>query len=267
MRNVVVPMVALLVLWSAASAPAQSAPAPSVFAGTWRPDPQRSRPDSPPDVFELSNGTFSCKSCKPPYSVKADGTPQPVNNPRYDTIAITAPNDHALQKTARKGGQTILESKIVISADGKTKTETQAISGIAADHSVDMAITSSRIAAGPPGSHAISGEWRQIEADLVHHDEDTTFTVDGQTLSMTDHLGRSFTARFDGSDSPYKGDPRFSSVSLKLLDERTFEETDKSDGKPAFVARWSVDADGKAMHARFDDMHGHIQEQTGHKLP
>jgi hypothetical protein len=32
------------------------------------------------------------------------------------------------------------------------------------------------------------------------------------------------------------------------------------------VERWSVDADGKTMHARFDDTQGHVQEQDGHKV-
>jgi len=35
----------------------------------------------------------------------------------------------------------------------------------------------------------------------------------------------------------------------------------------ALVTRWHVDADGRTMHARFDDTHGHVMEQTGHKLP
>jgi len=32
------------------------------------------------------------------------------------------------------------------------------------------------------------------------------------------------------------------------------------------VTRWSIDSDGKTMHARFDDTHGFVQEQTGHKV-
>jgi hypothetical protein len=33
------------------------------------------------------------------------------------------------------------------------------------------------------------------------------------------------------------------------------------------ITRWSVDPDGTTLHARFDDTHGRIQEQAGHKVP
>jgi hypothetical protein len=56
-------------------------------------------------------------------------------------------------------------------------------------------------------------------------------------------------------------------VSVKLLDARTIEERDKRDGKVVKITRWAVTADGKTIHARFDDTHGRIQEQDGHKLP
>jgi hypothetical protein len=262
MRNLIVLSIASLLLMSAHGAGAQA-----IFAGTWRPDPQRSDPHEAPDVVELVNGVYSCKSCKPPYSVKADGTDQPVKgSPRFDTLNISVPDAHTVLRTAHKGTALVAQSKIVVAADGKTKTETMAISGMA-PHPVDLAIESTRISAGPPGSHAVSGEWRVVEADLVHHDEDTTYKVAGNTIMMTDHLGRSFTAKVDGTDAPYKGDPRFTTVSLKLIDSRTLEETDKNGATTVLVSRWAVDPDGKTMHATFDDTHGSVQHQTGHKLP
>jgi hypothetical protein len=50
------------------------------------------------------------------------------------------------------------------------------------------------------------------------------------------------------------------------IDERTIEESDLSDGKVVKISRWSLSPDGQTIHARFDDMHGHIQEQDGHKV-
>jgi hypothetical protein len=244
-----------------------SAGAQAIFAGTWRPDPQRSDPNDPPDVIELANGVYSCKSCKPPYSVKADGTDQPVQgNTRFDTLNISAPDAHTVLRTERKGKTLVAQTKTVVAADGRTKTETRAISGIAA-HPIDMAIRSARISAGPAGSHAISGQWRVVEADLVHHDEDTTYQVAGNTITMTDHLGRSFSAKVDGSEAPYRGDLRFTAVSLKLIDSHTLEETDRNGARTVLVSRWSIDPDGKTMHVTFDDTHGFVQHQTGHKLP
>jgi len=261
MRNTHLLVAATLLL-----AASQGTNAQAVFAGTWRPDPQRPSANEPPDDIELANGTYECRSCMPPYKIKADGTDQPIsNNPRYDSLSISVVDAHTLLKRAKKGGSTVVESRTVVAADDKTKTEVQKVSGIGA-HPVDFSMLSTRIAVGPPGSHAVSGKWRAVEGDLVHHDEDTTYEIAGDTLKMTDHLGRSFTAKLDGTDAPYQGDKRFTTVSLKRIDDRTIEETDKNGAQTILITRWSVDADGKTMHVRFDDTHGFVQTQTGHKL-
>jgi len=83
---------------------------------------------------------------------------------------------------------------------------------------------------------------------------------------MTDRMGRSFEAKLDGTDAPYKGSPEFTSVSIKLINPNTLEESDKNGGKVVKICTSSVDPDGKTMHARFDDLHGRIQKQTGHKI-
>jgi hypothetical protein len=261
-RNVDALVTAAVLLFAAQAANAQA-----VFAGTWRPDPQRPSANEPPDDVELANGTYECRSCMPPYKIKADGTDQPIsNNPRYDTLSISVVDARTLLKKAKKGGMTVAEIRTVVAADGKSATEVQTLTGIA-PHAVELSRKSMRVSAGPRGSHAISGKWRVVEADLVHHEEDTTYAVQGDTLKMTDGLGRSFTAKLDGTDAPYEGDPRFTTVSVKLIDSSTIEETDKNGGHPVVISRWSVDRDGKTMHATFDNTHGFVQHQTGHKLP
>lgn len=55
-------------------------------------------------------------------------------------------------------------------------------------------------------------------------------------------------------------------MSLKVIDKNTIEESDKKDGKIVKISLWSVGPDGKTMHVRFDDTHGHVQEQDGHKM-
>jgi len=51
------------------------------------------------------------------------------------------------------------------------------------------------------------------------------------------------------------------------IDNATLEETDKKDGHPVLVMRWTIESDGRTMQASFDDTHGHVMHQTGHKLP
>ena len=63
----------------------------------------------------------------------------------------------------------------------------------------------------------------------------------------------SYDAKFDGKDSPYKGDPGVTSVSLKKIDANTIEETDKRNGKVISVTRMTVSADGKTMKVETQD--------------
>ena len=47
--------------------------AQSVFDGTWKIDMNKVDFSKKPDEFVLKNGMYSCKTCAPPYEVKADG--------------------------------------------------------------------------------------------------------------------------------------------------------------------------------------------------
>jgi hypothetical protein len=240
--------------------------AQSVFVGTWRPDPQRPDPNAPPDSIVISGGEYDCQSCSPPYKVKADGHDYAVTGNRYyDTVSISVLDERTLRKTAKKGGTAVAQMTDVVSVDGSSRTETQMVSGMMPTP-VELTTTFSRVAAGPQGSHPISGQWREIETDLTHHDEDTTYKLNGNILTMSDRLGRSFSAPFDGTDAPYNGDPQFTHVSIKLVNSSTIEESDKKGGKVVQINRWSIDPDGVTMHARFDDTMGHVQEQIGRKV-
>jgi hypothetical protein len=239
--------------------------AQSAFDGTWRPDPERpSHPKT--EIALLVNGQYECPSCSPPYAAKADGHDQPLQgNPYFDTISIAIVDDHTIAKTGKKDGKALADTKVTVSADGATKTEVQTIIGMAP---VPVELTSkfSRVSTGKPGSHLVSGGWQMTEMDVSNHVEDTSFKVSGGALAMIDRMGRSFTARLDGTPAPYKGSDEFNGVSLKLIDERTIEESDLSDGKVVKISRWVLSPDGQTLHARFDDTHGRIQEQDGHKV-
>jgi hypothetical protein len=240
--------------------------AASPFDGTWRPDPQRPPADAKPDVFALDSGTYECRTCAPSYKVKADGVDHAVSGSEYyDTLNITLVDSHTVTKIAKKGGQPVAKTISVVSPDGKTLTESQSLYGMG-PNAIELTSHSARTAAGAAGAHAISGSWRLLDTDLTNHDEDTTFKVSDGALAMTDRMGRSFTAKLDGSDAPYRGDPDVTSVSLKVIDSRALEEYDKKDGKVVKVSRWTIDPDGTTMHARFDNTRGRVQTQDGHKV-
>ncbi len=56
-----------------------------------------------------------------------------------------------------------------------------------------------------------------------------------------------YTANFDGKDSPLTGSPNADTVSLKRIDVRTTERTDKKGGKVTVTLTRVVSQDGKTM--------------------
>jgi hypothetical protein len=115
-----------------------------------------------------------------------------------------------------------------------------------------------RVAKGPAGSNAISGSWRTTSVENVS-DNGLMFTykTDGDSLSMTSPTGQSYTAKMDGTNAPFHGDPGVTQVSVKKLGKSAMQETDKRDGKVISVAKMTVAPDGKSMHVAVNDkLHG-----------
>jgi hypothetical protein len=75
----------------------------------------------------------------------------------------------------------------------------------------------------------------------------TTYKSNGDDLTMSTPAGEGYTAKLDGKDYPYKGSFSYDAVSLKRINDRTIEETDKLDGKATQVSKMSVSTDGKTL--------------------
>jgi hypothetical protein len=255
----------------------------SPFDGTWRPEYVLPDPDGPPVIYALADGEFECRSCQPPIRVRADGRPHAVEgDPRFDTITVTVVDDRTVRQVGRRRGTVVYESETVIDARGSTRSETRTGSMAVGGELVPMPSVASGDANGPgpvrflvefarlgaaePGAHLLAGSWRTTAIDLLNHDEDTSYRVVDRHLSMTDRIGRSYRAPLDGTVVPYVGDVRFTGVSVRQLDERTIEESNLSGDTVVQVTRWTVDPDGRTMHVRFDDGHGHVMEQSGHRI-
>jgi hypothetical protein len=227
----------------------------SPFDGTWKIDMNKVTFPQKPDVFLLQNGMYSCKTCTPPYTVKADGTDQPVSgHPYFDSVAIKVVNDHEIQETDKKGGKTVATSDVVISADGKTATYTFTdSSNTNGGAAVKGKGSSTLVAKGPAGSHAASGSWREDKMESLSDNAIVwTYKVAGNQVTMTNPTGQTYTATFNGADAAMKGDPGISSVSVKKMGN-TLEESDKRDGKVIGVFKVTVAADGKTAKASYTD--------------
>jgi len=239
--------------------------AQSGFDGTWRPNYSPTQPEKPV-ISVLADGVYDCKDCEPPYQIKANGRDQPVSGHSYfDTVSATIVDQRTIKLTDKKKGRVTAETTITVSGDGAKRTEVQTLYD-EAPVPVEFTSRYRRTSDRPPGSHLISGSWQLTDRELSNHIEDTIYKIVDNALSMSDRMGRSYVAKLDGTEAPYRGAAEFTSVSVKMMNSHTIVESDLKAGHVVKIATWTVSSDGKTMHVRFDDTKGHIQEQDGHKV-
>ncbi len=236
-----------------------AAAAQAGFAGTWKIDLKSAQFPKKPDEYLLQGGMWHCKTCAPPIDVKADGQDQKVTgHPYFDTMSIKAVDDRTIEETGKKNGKVVAKSKMTVSADGNTLLFEFSDSSATSGDPVTGKGEETRVAKGPAGSHAISGSWRTSKVENVSENGLLfTYKIEGQSLTMTTPTGQSYTAKLDGTEAPYKGDPGVTSVSVKRVSNTVLEETDKREGKVISVARITLGADGKTITIAVDDkLHG-----------
>ncbi len=220
--------------------------AQSPFDGTWRIDPGKAKFDQKPFTVYLSQGWYHCVSCTPPYDVQADGQFHAVAGQAFDSQSVTIVDPHTLRFVSKKGDKTIEDDTVTVSADGKItsiKSKSYPLNGGDAQ---DSSMKLKRVGTLPAGVHATSGNWVPLNFTDTAADLSFTFKMDGDQLSMTDPTGDSYTAKFDGSDYPYKSYGA-NSVNLQKADAHTIIETDKRDGKVVGDSKMTVSADGKTI--------------------
>jgi hypothetical protein len=180
-----------------------SATAQNAFDGTWKVDMSSVEFPKKPDVYLLQNGTFECKSCVPPISIKADGMDQKVTgHPFFDTLSVKAVDDHNVEQTNKRDGKVVGTEKDSVSVDGETLTGNWTDSGEPSGGTQAGSYTAKRVAKGPAGANMISGSWRTEKADNPASVLTWTYKVNGDELSMSNPTGQSYTAKLDGSDAP-----------------------------------------------------------------
>jgi hypothetical protein len=239
--------------------------AQSVFDGTWKVDMNTAKFPEKPDEYLLKDGMYHCKTCVPAISVKADGQDQKVSgHPYYDTVSIKVVDDRTIEEVDKKNGKTVANSKTWVSPDGNMLMFEFSDSSATNKDPVTGKGNETRVSKGPAGSHAISGSWRMGKMESLSENAlSVTFKVTGDSMTMTNPTGQSYTAKMDGTEAPYKGDPGTSSVMVKKMGPNSLEETDKRDGKVISVERMTVSADGKTMKIVADDkLHGTQSEFT-----
>jgi hypothetical protein len=233
--------------------------------GTWKADIDSVQFESKPDDYLLQNGTYSCKSCTPAYSVAADGAFHPVSLPYADSDSVKVVDDHTITETSKKAGKEMGETTLTVSADGKT------LDGKFTDTSAPGApskgeFTETRVGPAPAGAHAISGQWKPDKLSNFN-DAALTFTINvsGDTLHSSSPGGTSFDAKIGGGDVPIQGDVAGTTVSVTKSGDNGYQETYKRDGKTVAVTTLSVGADGKLSGANENKLNGSTTKWTATK--
>jgi len=182
-------------------------------------------------------------------------------------MAVKIVDDHTIEQTTKKAGKVVGTSKTTVASDGNTRRFEFSDSSFTNASPVTGKGEETRVAKGPSGSHAISGSWRTAKLDNISDNGlFVTYKVEGDALSMSNPTGQSYTAKLDGSDAPYKGDPGTTSVSVKKLSDNAVEETDKRDGKVIGIYKIIVAPDGKTLTVDVDHkLHGTTSKFTAEK--
>jgi len=239
----------------------------NAFDGTWRLN-MKDAQFKGTQKYLLKDGLYNCDTCDPKIQgLKADGQPHATSgSPYYDSVTVRELDDHTVEFVSTKNGKPAGRAKVTVSGDGNTTTMEQTFLSENGQQNTEKDVYR-RVGEVPAGANKISGTWQQEKIEDASQSETTlTYKATADGLSMSDGMGDSYTAKFDGKDYPYKGDPGTTSVSLKRVDANTVEETDKRNGKVISVAHMIVQPDKKTMKIVIEDkVHNSVESLTANK--
>jgi hypothetical protein len=249
---------------NAAEGNASAATGADPINGTWKTDLASIKIDSKPDQYLVKDGQFSCPTCTPPIMVAADGAFHAVDRPYADHMSVKIDDDHNVTRTNQKGGKTTYQEKFSVSADGNTLNIN--FNDTSGTKPVTGTFVETRAAAGPAGSHALSGSWQPQKPSNVS-DEGLTVTMnaDNDMLHVSTPAGVSYDAKLDGTETPIKGDIGGTTASVKKLGAGSYQETDKRGGKVTDVITMTVGTDGKLSFKDENKLNGSTTTSVANK--
>lgn len=214
------------------------------FDGTWKTNIESLKTTGKPLALLLTGGEYTCSSCNPPYTVKADGAEHEVTGrPYFDTAQVTVTGPSSADIVLKQGSKEIVRFSDTVSADGTTLTS-KVTNHQGAQTETDE-FTAKRVDAAPAGSHPLSGSWQE-EQHSRGEQRPVQYRMTAEGFQMRSN-GQSYDARFDGKEYPVAGDPGKTTVSLKKIDDSTVEETDHRQGKVVHEIRLALAKDGNTI--------------------
>jgi len=213
------------------------------FDGTWKTNMESLKTTGKPLVLLLAGGEYTCSSCNPPYTVKADGADHKVTGQAYfDTAKVRVTGPNSAEIVLKQGSKEIVRFSDTVSADGTLASK---VTNHMGTKTVTDELTAKRVGAAPADSHPLSGSW--LEQEHVAGDlRPVQYRMTAEGFQMRWN-GQSYDAKFDGKEYPVVGDPGKTTVSLKKIDDATVEEDDHRQGNVVDEIRLALAKDGNTI--------------------
>jgi hypothetical protein len=224
------------------------------FDGTWKTNMDSLKAMGKPLVLVLTGGEYTCSSCNPPYTVKADGAEHRVSGQAYfDTANVQVTGPNSAEIVLKRGSKEFVRFSDTVSADGTTLTSE--VTNYAGEQTVTDKLIAKRVGAAPEDSHPLSGSWQE-QQHVGGNLRTVQYRMTAEGFQMRWN-GESYDANFDGKEYPVAGDPGNTTVSLKKIDAATVEETDHRQGKVVDKVRLALAKDGNTIAVIDEDIaHG-----------
>jgi hypothetical protein len=214
------------------------------FDGTWKTNMESLKTTGTPVVLLLAGGDYTCSSCNPPYTVKADGAEHAVSGQAYfDTAEVKVTGPNSAEIVLKQGSKEFVRFSDTVSADGTTLTSK--VTNRVGEQTVTDELTAKRVGTVPENSHPLSGSWQE-QQQVGGNLRTVQYRMIAEGLQMRWN-GQSYEAKFDGKEYPVAGDTGKTTVSLKKIDDATIEETDHRQGKVVDKIRLALAKDGNTI--------------------
>ena len=241
------PVLVLSLVAAASSASVADAREPGALNGDWVADLQTQTGLSR-DVYLVADGIYSCESCSPPRSYPADGALRAVTGAPGVSESVTIAGPRAIVTRIIEPALNRVTT-MTVAADDETATYVSIDQRPGVNVPLRTEYLARRVAAGPLGSHRVSGAWQGVRYVAVPEQVRTTrLRESGDRLSFSVPLGYHYTATYGGYfvplQGPYEGGV---AVAVRRETDGSIVETRKREGRVVQTRRYTPARDGRSL--------------------
>lgn len=236
---------ALVLLASGIVAATQSQKANDLpYAGKWKLNVARSDfGETTITIARTASGQMQFTTAGQSYTFQVDGKDYPSLFGR--TTAWKQIDANTWESTTKQSGKVVSTETTTVSADGKTLSMT--LKGLKpGGGTFDQTIVHERVS----GGSGLAGKWKTKNYSTSPPTvlELAASGTDGLTIKVPD-LQITCEAKFDGKDYPVTGPtvPPGLTMALEKTAPRSFDITEKQDGKTLFALSFALSGDGKTL--------------------